>query len=70
MRIKMKALITGTRDGEDWPLPGAEIDVPDAEGASLCASGHATPVAVPEKTERATAPAAEKRGPGRPRKSA
>lgn len=58
--------------------PGAEYEVPDDEGATLCAEGFAEPVAdEPEKdVETSTPPDAEKRpgstakrGPGRPRKS-
>lgn len=68
MRIRMKGVIAGPRNGVDWPPVGGELDVPDEEGASLCASGLAEPVAV-VKEERAVAPEPEKRrGPGRPRK--
>ena len=61
VRIRMKAVITGTRDGEPWPLPGEELTLPDAEGAQLCAQGQADPVASEPVVERATAPAGEKR---------
>ena len=44
MRIRMKVQISGTRDGQDWPAPGGELDVPDAEGATLCEQGAAIPV--------------------------
>lgn len=40
----MKVYISGTRNGEAWPAPGGEVDLPDQEGAKLCASGLATPV--------------------------
>lgn len=46
MRVKMKQQISGLRDGVRWPAPGATLDVPDAEGADLCASGAAEAVAV------------------------
>ena len=40
---------TGPRyDGRMWPGPGGEIDVPDEEGAALCAQGDAAPVARPD----------------------
>ena len=44
MKVKMKVVMSGTRNGESWPLPGGEIDLPDGEGASLCAAGLALPV--------------------------
>lgn len=77
MRVQMRAQITGTRDGELWPGPGVEVDLPDEEGAALCASGHAVPAVSGPVVERATAPAGEERDaevparrkPGRPRKS-
>lgn len=46
MRIRMLVEKTGPRyDGRMWPYPGGEIDVPDEEGAALCAQGDAAPVA-------------------------
>lgn len=68
MKVRMAAQMTGDRDGVAWPAPGEDIDLPDAEGAEMCALGLAVPVKV-VKEERAVAPAAEKRSPGRPRKS-
>lgn len=44
MKVKMKVVMSGTRNGESWPLPGQEIELPDEEGASLCANGLALPV--------------------------
>jgi hypothetical protein len=44
MKVKMKVVMSGTRNGESWPLPGGEIDVPDDEGANMCANGLALPV--------------------------
>jgi hypothetical protein len=44
MRVKMKVVMSGTRNGESWPLPGDDVDVPDDEGASMCANGLAVPV--------------------------
>lgn len=67
MKIRMKGDITGTRNGEQWPRPGGELDVPDDEGATLCASGMAEPVK-DDKTETAKLDdTSEKRG--RARKS-
>lgn len=47
----MKAAISGTRDGVDWPRPGGSIDLPDDEARSMIASGLVV--------EDATAPEAE-----------
>lgn len=44
MKVKMKIWISGTRNGEAWPAPGVEIDLPDGEAAKLCANGSALPV--------------------------
>jgi len=61
MRIRMKTQILGTRDGEAWPPKGGIKDIPDHEGARLCANGFAEPV-VEERIEKRPAPAvAEKR---------
>lgn len=72
MKIRMRVGVSGPRhDGSDWPRTGGEIDVPDWEGAELCASRLADPVVVDE-VETATPPAAETRAVkrGRPRKTA
>lgn len=74
MRIRMKVNVSGSywldQQPHDWPARGEEGDVPDEEGARLCALGMAEPVAVVE-VERAVAPEPEKRrAPGRPRKDA
>jgi hypothetical protein len=62
MNIKMKAQLTGTRDGVSWPSPGETVDLPDHEAAKLCAAGLAEPVNTRGKSdEKATAPAAETR---------
>jgi hypothetical protein len=62
----MKVAVSGTRNGEDWPGKGGEIEMPDHEGADLCASGIAEPV-VDNKVETAVAPESEKRSAGRKR---
>ncbi len=62
MRIRVKAVISGTRNGLDWPAVGEELDVPGEEGAQLCASGAADPVATEAPAERAVVTkSAEKR---------
>lgn len=69
MKVRMIVAISGERDGVQWPVPGGEIEVPDAEGAELCTQGYAEPVATPPPRHTATNPPAEKRASGRPRKA-
>ena len=65
----MVGLVSGMRNGVDWPAPGQSIDVPEREARELIASGIAkaapsAPVAetsVPVAAETATMP---KRKPG------
>ncbi len=64
----MKVGISGTRSGQEWPRVGGVLECSDEEGAQLCAGGLASPV-VDFGEEKAIEPAAEKRGPGRPRKT-
>lgn len=52
MRVRMKVGLSGTRNGQPWPASGDEVNLPDAEGADLCAAGLAEPVAVREDTEK------------------
>lgn len=61
MKVKMKVAISGTRNGERWPGLGEVVEVSDVEGADLCASGAAEPVAETAKAETAKAPEAEQR---------
>lgn len=42
MRVRMDVQISGTRDGQDWPAPGEEIDVTDVEAKDLIATGQAS----------------------------
>jgi hypothetical protein len=81
LKVKMRTYISGTRNGEPWPVPGTVVDLPDEEAMALCSQGSAEPVAKrdAEKVEKAVAPEAEergeegplttRRGPGRPRKA-
>ncbi len=55
MRVQMKATITGTRNGADWPAVGESVDLPDGEATDLIAAGLAVPAAAPEP-EKAAAP--------------
>lgn len=43
MRVIMRAQISGTRDGQEWPARGQAIDLPDTEAADLLNAGLATP---------------------------
>jgi hypothetical protein len=40
-KVEMLVLISGTRNGVDWPGIGGSIDVPAAEAAELIANGFA-----------------------------
>ena len=44
MKIRIQGDISGSRDGVPWPKRGETMELPDDEGASLCASGLAVPV--------------------------
>lgn len=45
--------LAGTRDGVRWPKAGQVKELPDREGAKLCAAGYAEPV-VEKREETAT----------------
>ncbi len=53
MRVILTTSVSGTRNGEDWPARGSEVDLPDDEAADMIAAGLAKPV------EAAEAPAVE-----------
>jgi hypothetical protein len=60
MKIRMTEHRSGGRyDGRPWPPVGEDFDVPDDEGAGLCAQGSAIPVAAWDAgvEERAESPA-------------
>lgn len=61
VKVEMKARITGTRDGVEWPELGQTLTVPDAEGADLCAAGLAVPVAQEPRKAVAAKPETRKR---------
>lgn len=44
MKVKMKVEVSGTRDGQPWPKRGEVLELPDADGAQLCAGGLAEPL--------------------------
>lgn len=39
MRVTMKDEVSGTREGQPWPKPGEDADVPRDEALSLIGSG-------------------------------
>lgn len=55
MKVRLTGDITGNRNGQPWPSKGSEVVLPDDEGAALCKSGMAVPVA-DDKTEKAAQP--------------
>lgn len=61
MKIEMKTLIQGSRNGVRWPDAGGVVDLPDNEAADLCSQGLAEPIAEPAKPEKAVAKKPEKR---------
>ncbi len=44
MKVRMRYQISGTRNGEKWPLPKGVLTCDDAEGKALIAAGHADTV--------------------------
>lgn len=68
MLVRMKVHVSGTRNGLRWPPVGDVVELPDSEGARLCAAGLAVPE--PETAVRTATPpvdgsAVEKRAPRR-----
>lgn len=68
MRVRMKVSISGARDGQSWPPIGGEVDLPDQEGADMCAAGMAVPVAVEAPVEKAVEPEPETRDEDKPKR--
>ena len=58
MRVVMRARISGTRNGNEWPAIGTEVDLPDAEAVDLLNAGLAS-AAESAPVETATARPAE-----------
>ncbi|GAA1787926.1 hypothetical protein GCM10009748_23080 [Agromyces lapidis] len=55
-KVEMVVLISGTRNGVDWPAVGGFIDVPAQEAAELIANGFArAPEGKSAESEKATA---------------
>lgn len=49
MLVKMRAELSGLRNGQPWPPIGGVIELPDDEAATMCANGTALPVHDPER---------------------
>lgn len=62
MRVEMLTQISGTRNGEEWPAPGATIEVPAHEGDSLILAGYAKEATDAPTPEPATVPVVEEDG--------
>jgi hypothetical protein len=61
-KVIILRVVSGSRDGIDWPTPGEFLDVPKDEAEQLARLGIARIVEVKVKpVERATAPKAETR---------
>lgn len=60
MIVRMRAAISGTRNGEDWPPIGGTVELPDDEAADLCAAGLAIPE--PDTAVRTATPTEDKAG--------
>ena len=62
MRVEMTTQISGTRNGEEWPAPGATIEVPAHEGDSLILAGYAKEATDAPTPEPAPVPVVEEDG--------
>ena len=62
MRVEMTTQISGTRNGEEWPAPGALLEVPDHEGESLVLAGYAKEATDAPTPEPAPVPVVEEDG--------
>jgi len=63
MRVKLLVHISGTRNGENWPGYGQEVDLPDLEARELISAGMAQPVTTFRNSEKAVPVRAETRSP-------
>jgi hypothetical protein len=62
MRVEMTTHISGTRNGEEWPAPGAVLDLPDHEAESLIVAGYAKEATDAPTPDPATVPVVEEDG--------
>jgi hypothetical protein len=68
MQVRMRVSISGTRNGEPWPVVGQVIDLPGHEAVHMVNAGMAAVVVEPEPVETATAEVAAETRPA-PRKT-
>lgn len=57
MNVIMRATITGTRNGEDWPPVGGQIELPDTEAVALLNAGLASAAGARVETAAVVEPA-------------
>jgi hypothetical protein len=57
VKVQIKGDISGSRDGVPWPKRGETMELPDDEGAALCASGLAVPAAETDDEVETAVPA-------------
>lgn len=62
-KVRMTQQVSGTRNGQNWPEPGMEVDVSDAEARALIQGNAAT--AVDYKADTVLVPPAGVHTPGR-----
>lgn len=65
MRVLLTQQISGARDGQPWPAPGNEIDLPDAEARALLTGGNAVEAGTKAHGEKVLVPPAGVHTPGR-----
>jgi hypothetical protein len=57
MKVRMKADVSGGRNGVEWPRRGGTVDLPKDEALQLCRNGIAEPVdSSADEVETATVP--------------
>lgn len=61
MIVEMRARISGTRNGRDWPQIGETINLPDDEAQALIERGQAVAVEVADAPKPQTAAAPKPR---------
>jgi hypothetical protein len=58
MKVRLLVVLTGTRDGIDWPARGEVVDLPQSEAEHMIAVGQAAPI-IEVVESAAAAPAVE-----------
>lgn len=57
MRVRLLVEVSGTRNGQQWPPMGNEIDLPDDEARQMISAQQAVPVTHHRSVETGQAPA-------------